>query len=197
MARRDLPAAIEIEKKLLSAMMLKNGEAIPKVTNLITADDFYREEHRIIFRAMLAVYNSDTPPDVLLIEEELIRTAELERVNRRYLFSLIDYEFSTARAEAYANTIRTKSILRRLINAGLEIADDAGDERKDVEDVLEEAERKILAVTSQNNQTGFEKLSVVLQRALERIQHIHNNPGQVVGVTTGIRDIDKVTNGRI
>lgn len=195
MARRDLPAAIEIEKKLLSAMMLKNGEAIPKVANLITADDFYREENRIIFRAMLAVYNSDTPPDVLLIENELIRTAELDRVNRRYLFSLIDLEFSTARAEAYANTIKTKSLLRRLINAGLEIADEAGDERKDVEDVLEEAERKILAVTSQNNQTGFEKLSVVLQRSLERIQHIHNNPGTVVGVTTGIHDIDKVTNG--
>lgn len=195
MARRELPAAIEIEKKLLSAMMLKNGEAIPKVTNLITADDFYREENRIIFRAMLAVYNSDTPPDVLLIEEELIRTDEIGRVNRQYLFSLIDLEFSTARAEAYANTIRTKSILRRLINAGLEIADEAGDERKDVEDVLEDAERKVLAVTSQNNQTGFEKLSAVLQRTLERIQHIHNNPGTVVGVTTGIHDIDKVTNG--
>ncbi len=195
MARRELPAAIEIEKKLLSAMMLKNGEAIPKVTNLITADDFYREENRIIFRALLAVYNRDTPPDVLLIEDELIRTGELDRVNRRYLFSLIDLEFSTARAEAYANTIRTKSLLRRLINAGLEIADDAGDERKDVEDVLEEAERKVLAVTSQNNQIGFEKLSAVLQRTFERIQHIHNNPGQVVGVTTGIHDIDKVTNG--
>ena len=197
MARRELPAAIEIEKKLLSAMMLKNGEVIPKVANLIAADDFYREENRIIFRAMLAVYNRETPPDVLLIEEELIRTAELERVNRRYLFSLIDLEFSTARAEAYANTIKTKSILRRLINAGLEIADEAGDERKDVEDVLEDAERKVLAVTSQNNQTGFEKLSAVLQRTFERIQHIHNNPGTVVGVTTGIHDIDKVTNGRI
>lgn len=195
MARRELPAAIEIEKKLLSAMMLKEGAVIPKIANLITADDFYREENRIIFNAMLAIYNRDTPPDVLLIEEELIRTDELDRVNRRYLFSLIDLEFSTARAEAYANTIKTKALLRRLINSGLEIADDAGDERKDVEDVLEEAERKILAVTSQNNQIGFEKLSAVLQRALERIQHIHNNPGTVVGVTTGIRDIDKVTNG--
>lgn len=195
MARRELPAAIEIEKKLLSAMMLKNGEVIPKITNLIAEDDFYREENRLIFRAMLTVYNSDTPPDVLLIEDELIRTDEIDRVNRRYLFSLIDLEFSTARAEAYANTIKTKSLLRRLINAGLEIADDASDERKDVEDVLEDAERKILAVTNQNNQIGFEKLSAVLQRAFERIQHIHNNPGKVVGVTTGIHDIDKVTNG--
>ena len=195
MARRELPAAVEIEKKLLSAMMLKEGAVIPKVANLITDDDFYREENRIIFRAMLAIYNRDTPPDVLLIEDELTRTDELERVNRRYLFSLIDLEFSTARAEAYANTIKTKSILRRLINSGLEIADEAGNERKDVEDILEDAERKILAVTSQNNQVGFEKLAAVLQRTIERIQHIHNNPGKVVGVTTGIHDIDKVTNG--
>jgi len=195
LARRELPAAVEIEKKLLSAMMLKEGAVIPKVANLITDDDFYREENRIIFRAMLAIYNRDTPPDVLLIEDELTRTDELERVNRRYLFSLIDLEFSTARAEAYANTIKTKSILRRLINSGLEIADEAGNERKDVEDILEDAERKILAVTSQNNQVGFEKLAAVLQRTIERIQHIHNNPGKVVGVTTGIHDIDKVTNG--
>ena len=195
MTRRELPAAIEIEKKLLSAMMLKEGAVIPKVTNLITADDFYREEHRLIFNAMLAIYNRDTPPDILLIEDELTRTDEIDRVSHRYLFSLMDLEFSTARVEAYANTIKTKSLLRRLINAGLEIADEAGDERKDVEDILEEAERKILAVTHQNNQIGFEKLSAVLQRALERIQHIHNNPGTVVGVTTGIHDIDKVTNG--
>lgn len=176
-------------------MMLKEGEIISTVTGIITADDFYREENRIIFRALIAVYNRGTPPDILLVEDELRRTDELDRVNRRYLFSLVDLEFSTARAEAYANTIRTKSILRRLIKVGLEIADEAGDESKDVEDVLESVEKKILSVTSKNNQTGFEKLSAILQRSFERIQRIHNHPGEMEGVTTGLIDLNKVTNG--
>ena len=195
MPRRVMPEAIEMEKKLLSAMMLKEGAIIPTVSGIITADDFYREENRIIFRAMVAVYNRGTPPDVLLIEEELRRTDELDRINRRYLFSLIDLEFSTSRAETYANTIRIKSILRRLIKAGQEIADEASDESKNVEDVLENAEKKILSVTSRNNQTGFEKLSSVLQRSFERIQRIHNHPGEMEGVTTGLIDLNKVTNG--
>lgn len=195
MPRRAMPTAIEMEKKLLSAMMLKEGAIIPKVTEIISADDFYREENRIIFRALIAVYNRGTPPDILLVEDELIRNDELDRVNRRYLFSLIDLEFSTARAEAYANTIRIKSILRRLIKSGMEIADEAADESKDIEDVLEGAEKKILAVTSKNNQTGFEKLSSILQRSFERIQRIHNRPGEMEGVTTGLIDLNKVTNG--
>ena len=195
MARREMPSAIEMEKQLLSAMMLKEGAVIPTVANMLTEEDFYREEHRIIFRALLAIYNRGTPPDVLLVEDELIRTDEIERVSRRYLFSLIDMEFSTARAEAYAATIKTKSILRRLINAGLEIADESYDERRDVEDVLDDAEKRILAVTNQNNQTGFEKVSSVLQRSFERIQRIHNHPDEMAGVTTGLVDLNKVTNG--
>lgn len=195
MAQRELPSAIEMEKKLLSAMMLKDGAVIPTIANMLTEEDFYREENRIVFRALLTVYNRGTPPDMLLVEDELIRTNELDRVSRRYLFSLIDLEFSTARAEAYAAVIRTKAILRRLINAGLEIADEAYDERRDVEDVLDEAEKKILSVTNTNNQTGFEKVSSVLQRSFERIQHIHNHPDEMAGVTTGLVDLNRVTNG--
>lgn len=193
--RRELPAAVEMEKKLLSAMMLKESSIIPKIINIVTDEDFYREEHRIIFRAMLAVYNRGTPPDVLLIETELRRTDELDRVNRTYLFSLIDQEFSTARAEAHANIIKEKSILRRLIRAGGEIVDEAYDERNDVTEVLADAEKKILSVTAKNNQTGFEGLTAVLQKSFERIQHIHNNPGEMEGVTTGLADLNKITNG--
>ena len=195
MPKREMPAAIEIEKNLLSAMMLEEGVIIPKIANMITAGDFYREEHRIIFRTLLNIYNSGTPPDILLVEDELNRTNEIERVNRRYLFSLVDLEFSTARAAAYADAIKTKSILRRLINAGLEIADEAGDESNDVEDVLESAEKKILSVTNTGNQTGFDRLSIVLQSSFERIQRMHNNPDEMAGVTTGLIDLNKVTNG--
>ena len=195
MATREMPADVEVEKKLLSAMMLRESTIIPKVAAILTDEDFYRQENRIVFRALLNIYNRGTPPDILLIENELRRTGEIDQVERAYLFSLIDMEFTTARAEAQATVIKEKAILRRLIQAGEEIADEARNEQNIVEDVLESAEKKILSVTSKTTQIGFERLATVLQRSFERIQHIHNNPGDMEGVTTGFADLNKITNG--
>ena len=195
MAGKGLPIALEMEKKLLSAMLLREGEIIPTVANLLKEDDFYRVEHRIIFRAMLAIYSRGTPLDVLLLEDELRRNGELERVTKIYLYSLIEMEFSTARVTSYAAIIRQKAILRRLVIAGREISDEALEDRNPVEDILETAEKKILSVTSTNNQSGFERLFSVLQSSFNRIQHIHNHPGEMEGVPTGLIDLDRVLNG--
>lgn len=195
MATREMPADVEVEKKLLSAMMLRESTIIPMVADILTDEDFYRQENKIVFRALLNVYNRGTPPDILLVENELRRTGEIDQVSRSYLFSLIDMEFTTARAEAQATVIKEKAILRRLIQAGEEIADEARNEQNIVEDVLEGAEKKILSVTNKTTQIGFERLSTVLQRSFERIQHIHNNPGEMEGVTTGFIDLNKITNG--
>ena len=195
MSKQNLPAVVDIEKKLLSAMMLKNGEAIPTVVGIVGEEDFYRPEHQIIFRALVNIYNHGTPPDILLLEQELMRMNEYDRINRKYLFSLIDQEFTTARAEAQAVSIRNKAILRRLISAGEEIADQAQNERNDVKDILEDAEKRILSVSSKMNQTGFEIVSSILQKTFERIQHIHNHPEDMEGVTTGLIDLNKITNG--
>ena len=192
---KQLPAVVEMEKKLLSAMMLENGEAIPTIVGIVSAEDFYRPDHQIIFRAIINVYSRGVPPDILLIEQELIQSNEYDKINRRYLFSLIDQEFTTARVEAQAVAIRDKAILRRLIAAGEEIADDARNERNDVKDILEDAERRILSVSSKMNQSGFEILSSILQKSFERIQHIHNHPEDMEGVTTGLTDLNKITNG--
>ncbi len=192
---RELPTAIEMEKKVLSAMMLKEGTIIPAVANILSDEDFYRGEHRIIYRALLRVYNRGTPPDILLVEDELQKMGELKRVNRSYLFSLIDAEFTTSRAETFAKTIKNKAILRRLIESCGEIMEDAYEELLPVEEILEKAERKIFNVTAKTNQTGFEKVISILQRSFEKIQHIHNHPGELDGVTTGLIDLNKVTNG--
>lgn len=115
---REYPNAVEIEKKLLSAMMLKQGEIVPAVAEIVAAQDFYRQEHRLIFNAILAVASTDTPLDVILVEEELRRAGAFDKVGARYLLSLIDYEFSTARALHYAKTVKEKAQLRRLIDIG-------------------------------------------------------------------------------
>ena len=195
MKRIEPVANIEMEKKLLSAMMLQEGVIISKVSNLLNEEDFYREEHKIIYRTLLALHARGTPVDVLLVEQELRRTNEIDRVTRRYLYSLVEMEYTTARAAAYSKTIRQKAILRRLILAGREIVDEASNERKSVEEILEDAEKKILAVTLKNNQTNFEKLSDVLVESFERINYINNHPGENFGVPSGLLTLDKITNG--
>jgi len=192
---RKLPEAYEIEKKLLSAMMLKEGRVIPQVSAILKAEDFYRVEHRLIYQAMLKVYAQGSPPDIFLIEEELARTGDLVRVKHAYLFSLIDYEFTTARATAQAETIRNKAILRRLIETCEEIMENAYDEQKSVEEIVEVAEKKIFSVTSKTNAAGFEKLSSIILRAYDRIDRIKKNPDEIEGVKTKLISLDRILNG--
>ena len=195
MPRNEYPAAVEIEKKLLSAMMLKDGAAIPDVETIVTAEDFYRPQHRMIYQAMVDVYNRGTAPDVLLVEEELRQRGLLESVEHYYLYSLIDMEYSTARATAYAETIKNKALLRRTVQAGQEIADEASDETANVDEVLDKAEKKILSVTTAHYRTSFEVFKGILFDSLKRLVAIRKHPESVYGVPTGLHDLDAITNG--
>ncbi len=192
---REWPQAIEMEKKLLSAMMLKESTIIPTISTMLDAGDFYREEHKLIYRALLEIYGRGTPPDVLLVEEELRKKGELVKVNRKYLYSLVDYEWTTSRAETYAKTIKDKAILRRLIEVAEETIEDAYEESEDVEDILEIAAKKIFAITNQNKTTDFEALSSITQKSLDRIQDINNHPEKMQGISTGFLDLERVLNG--
>ena len=189
-----VPEALEMEKKLLSAMMLKDGEVISEVATILRAEDFYREEHRCIYRAMLQVYSRGTPPDVLLIEEELKRTGELQKVRRDYLFALIDYEFTTTRAILQAKTIKDKAQLRRVIQACEEIIYDSGEEQKPVKEILEDAERKIFAVTYKTV-AKIESINTIIQRAFERVISHAEHPDEMTGVETKLIGLDRVLNG--
>lgn len=190
---REYPQAIEIEKKLLSALMLKDGAAVPKVAEAITAEDFYRQEHRLIFNAILAVANTNTPLDVILVEEQLRREGNLDKVGQRYLLSLIDYEFSTARALTYAKTVKEKAQLRRLIDIGAELLDKAGREELSPSELTAEF-AGMLIEADDNAVAGFEAAQTLLVNAYDRADTISKIQG-LTGVTTGFYGLDKVTNG--
>lgn len=136
----NMPNAIEIEKKLLSAMMLKNGEVVLLVSAIVDADDFYRPEHQAIFRAINRLYFQGTPPDVLAIEQELRKLGELDKVNRDYLFSLVDLEFTTARAEYQARVVKENSNRRRLIETAQIIVDNAQRDICSTTDIIADAQ---------------------------------------------------------
>ena len=186
---------IELEKKLLSSLMLDEGEAIPQVTKILTAEDFYRPEHRLIYGALVTLYAKGTPINMLLVEAELNRTDESRRVTRTYLFGLVELEYTTARAEFYANIIKERAIRRRLTEIGREMSAEAGNEVKSVEELLETAERKILSVSAAQNQTGFEDVRGIMLRTFERINARVSRPNELGGVSSGLMDLDKVLNG--
>lgn len=190
---REYPQAVEIEKKLLSALMLKGGAAVPKVAEVIAAQDFYRQEHRLIFNAILAVANTDTPLDVILVEEQLRREGNFDKVGHRYLLSLVDYEYSTARALIYAKTIKEKAQLRRLIDIGAELLDKAGREELSPSELTAEF-TGMLIEADDNAVADFEPAQSLLVNAYDRADTISKIQG-LTGVTTGFYGLDKLTNG--
>lgn len=187
--------AIEFEKKMLSALMLYEGTAIGQVSGQLTTEEFYRPEHKLIYAALERLHTRGTPINVLVVENELTATGDIRRVTRTYLYSLVNYEYTIARVDYYAQIIRDAAIMRRLSEIGRELTDEAENERSTPEQLLELAEQKILTIRAKKPQGNTERLSEVLQDSFERIRERVNNPGELSGVPSGFMALDKVLNG--
>ena len=190
---RERPADIDMEKKLLSALMLKGGEVIPEVAELISAEDFYREEHKLIYRAILAVADTGVPVDVILVEGELRRTGDIVKVTVEYLLRLMDCEFSTARATTYAKQIRDKAQLRRLIDMCAALADKAYSEQYSATELIPEFSSMLLE-TCADKEIGLESVKDIAISTYERVQAISRIQG-LTGVPTGFIELNRITNG--
>ena len=121
----DFPNAIEMEKQLLSAMFMKGGLVVPTVSSILEPDDLYRVEHRLVFKAVLRLYSKGEPIDYLTVEEELRKSGDFQKIDHRYLLSLINATYTTAYAEFHAKNIKEKSDLRKLILTSKIIREDA------------------------------------------------------------------------
>ena len=190
-----LPNVVDMEKAILAAMLLKDGEVVPTVSAIISADDFYREEHKIIYRTILNLYNKNVPPNILSILQALTESDQLEKIGADYLLSLADASYTTAYAEVYAKKIREKSVLRNLIGIGEKISQEAFLDDKPVEQILDDAEKMILSVTTRGETSQFESIPDVLMNVYEAIHVAIANRGKPTGVTSGFPDLDAVTNG--
>ena len=151
MNRKEFPEAIEMEKQLLSAMFMKDGLVVPEVAAIIDADDLYRIEHRLVFQAILRLYSKKLPIDYLAVEEELRKSGDFGKIEHRYLLSLIDATFTTARAEYHANIIKEKANLRKLIELSDLLIDEAQRGKKSFSEILSYAQSQF----SSWNQSAF------------------------------------------
>lgn len=190
-----LPNVIEIEKALLGAMLLKDGYVIPAVSAIVKAKDFYREEHRIIYNAILRLFEKDGTSNILLLVEELKQSGEFDKIGPITVMALADATYTTAFAETYAGKVKEKAVLRNLIETSDEISNEASRDEKPLEEILDDAEKKIFAITAKNDRLDFEEIEPILQRAYSKILKISQNPEEIFGVPSGLTDIDKVTNG--
>ncbi|NCF74737.1 MAG: replicative DNA helicase [Gammaproteobacteria bacterium] len=192
------PNSIEAEQSLIGGLML-DKLAWDKVGDVITADDFYRKDHRLIFSAIAALSESGSACDVVTVSEHLDSRGELENAGGlEYLATLSNETAGAANARAYANIIRERATLRSLISAGNEIAGSAfTNDGRTAAEVLEDAEKMVFEIADKGTRgkKGFKSLKDILPEAVDRIDTLHQSDGDITGISTGYNEFDKMTAG--
>jgi len=192
------PSSIQAEQSVLGGLMLDN-RTWDAVADKIIEDDFYRKDHRLIFRAIAQLAEKQEPFDIITISEALDALGELENAGGlSYLGLLAKDTPSAANIVSYAAIVRDRSILRQLIHVGTEIADSAfNPEGRATAELLELAEQKVfkIAENRQRGQGGFEPVRALLAKAVERIETLFEQEGNITGAATGFTDFDQMTSG--
>ncbi len=189
------PQNIEAEESLLGSLMLE-PDSIFKVVDFLTARDFYKKAHRDIYETMFTLYEKREAIDLLSVSASLKEKKLLKEVGGKgYLTSLVNSVPTASHIVHYANIICKKRILRDLISFGQEISASAYDEGRDVDLLLDEAEKKVLGISQGSSRKNFHALQDTLESAFERIEHLNTEEGRARGVSTGFTDLDNIISG--
>ncbi len=194
------PHSIEAEQSVLGGLLLDNA-AFDKIADLVGEGDFYRDEHKRIYRQIRKLLERSKPVDVVTVAEGLDQSGEgSETGGLAYLGELAANTPSAANIRRYAEIVRERAVLRQLVTAGDEIAGSAFNPLgRDPKQLLDEAEAKVFAIAEGGfrHQTGFQHINPLLTQVVERIQELHDrdNPSDITGVPTGYHDLDAKTSG--
>ena len=194
------PHSVEAEQSVLGGLMLESS-ALDKIADLITQDDFYRFEHRLIFRQIVRMSEQAKPVDVITVAESLEIAGELDKVGGlAYLGSLAQNVPSAANIRRYGEIVRERSIMRQLVEVGTDIADSAYNPTgRDAAQLLDEAEGKVfqIAEAGSRGKQGFVSMPPLLTQVVERIETLYGreNTSDVTGTPTGYTDLDRMTSG--
>jgi len=191
------PHSAEAEQSIIGGLMLDN-QAWDKVSSKLCEADFYRTEHRTLFRALAGLAKKDQPFDVVTLLDTLKSNDELDDAGgETYLFELANNTPSVANVSAYADIVREKSVQRQLISIAGEIADSAYNPAgRDVPELLDLAETKVFAIAEQTGGDGGpESIKSILVKTVERIDSLYHNGDAITGLATGLSDLDEMTSG--
>lgn len=185
----------EAEQSVLGAIFLE-PQAIVTASETLLTDDFYQASHRLIFDAMLRLSDLGKAIDILTVTEELSNRNELEDVGGiSYMTELANAVPTAANVAYYAEIVAQKALLRRLIHTATKIVEDSFTREDEVADLLSEAEKRIMEVASRSNSSDFKHVKDVLVQTYENVEKLQNRKGDITGIPTGFRDLDRLTAG--
>jgi replicative DNA helicase len=194
-AARVPPHDLDAERAVIGAMLVSET-AVAVVAERLAAEDFYSEVHRIIYGAMMRLYARGEPIDQLTLTNELRSVNEFERIGGRpYVFQIVESVPTAANAGRYADIVRGKALLRAIIDVGSRITEDAFREPEDVSEALDSAEQLVYGVSNRTLREHLAPVSELAPGALEMIQRLYEQEGEVTGVETGFEDLDRLTTG--
>jgi replicative DNA helicase len=199
-ALRIPPHSIEAEQSVLGGLLLDNA-AWDRIADFISAEDFYRYDHRIIFQQIVKLINATRPADVITVYESLTSLGKAEEIGGlAYLNALAQNTPSAANIRRYAEIVRDRGVLRQLITVADEISGKAfNPQGQEVKQLLDEAESKIFAIAEEGARgaQGWVSIQPLLTQVVERIDELYNrdNQNEITGVPTGFVDLDGMTSG--
>ncbi|MFA5984388.1 MAG: replicative DNA helicase [Methylococcaceae bacterium] len=192
------PNSIQAEQAVIGGLMLDN-QTWDAIADKIIEEDFYRKDHRLIFRTITQLADKQIPFDVITLSESLDAVGELDDVGGlAYLGALARDTPSAANIVAYANIVRDRSVLRQLIHVGTNISDSAfNPDGRETSELLENAERQVFEIAEQRQrgQGGFAPIKSLLARAVDKIETLFEQEGNITGASTGFTDLDEMTSG--
>lgn len=189
------PQNLEAEQSLLGSLLL-DKDAIIKIADLVTAEDFYKDAHRLIYEVMQDLYSKHEPIDLLSLPSRLQERGQLERIGgRSYLMELSNSVPTASHVVHYAEIVQKKSSLRRLITAAAEITSLGYQETEEVDALLDSAEQKLFQVSQKYLKQVFVPIKGILSDAFERIDELHREKGKLRGLPTGFRTLDNYLAG--
>ena len=189
------PQNLEAEQGVLGSMLL-DRDAIARVVEGIRPEDFYRDAHRVIFSAMLDLFERGEPVDLITVTNRLTDTGKLEDIGgATYLASLPNAVPTAANVDYYASIVLEKSMLRALISAGTQIAALGYEGMDDVAALIDQAEKLVFGIAQRRNIQDFQAIKEILKASFDRIDRRYQEKGTVTGVATGFTDIDMLTSG--
>jgi replicative DNA helicase len=194
-ADRQPPTNTEAEEAVLGALLI-DPDAILRIATFLQPADFYVPRHRMIFQAVLDLHERREPADLVTLTDELERRGQMSAVGgTSYLTGLINATPTSIHAEYYARIVERTAVLRRLINAATEIAKLAYKDTGDVDAVVDQAESIIFAISEKRVARDLVPIRQVLDQYYDRIEYLMQHQGEIIGIPTGLSDLDKLLGG--
>ena len=189
------PHSEEAELAVLGSM-LSSKDAVSKSIQWLTPDVFYKDAHGKIFSAMELLFDKGEPVDTVSVIDLLKKNKELESVGGTYFVTgLVESVPTAAHVERYSKIVMEKALLRRLITLSHSISKEAYDDSQDVADILDSVEQSIFSITQNRLKGGFTQINNIVVDALEKLELIRASGGSVIGVASGLLDLDDITSG--